>query len=256
MDPERAIMEMDPFNAECRAYGRLEETDSQHLAAGCYGYLLLNQSQENAIEQLDAEVSAEPDPWDRQDTFSGKPLRCLVKEYLEVGATPFTPKQVSRIKNNIRQIHKLGIVIYDVRLGNYINGNLIDFSQAHTVPHFDLDLNSRMNTRSTIAKLCAHDLADFDAMMTEWNDLHPEQPIWARFLPNRLYGRRLRDNLRFKLLRQKMGEGSVEIAEYDWKNSGKSSRQNGQALARGTAASRSRIQKPKPGQSVTRKRRK
>jgi hypothetical protein len=31
---------MDPFNNECRVYGRLKETNKEHLAIECHGYLI------------------------------------------------------------------------------------------------------------------------------------------------------------------------------------------------------------------------
>lgn len=39
----------EPFNCECRAFGRLQETGNEDLANKCYGYLLLDEEHENIV---------------------------------------------------------------------------------------------------------------------------------------------------------------------------------------------------------------
>ena len=46
----RALYNMsEPFNNECRAFGRLQEAGYAELAVRCFGYLLLDDSHERAI---------------------------------------------------------------------------------------------------------------------------------------------------------------------------------------------------------------
>lgn len=40
---------IEPFYAECRAFGRLHETGHQDLAIECYGYVLLDKQQEDVL---------------------------------------------------------------------------------------------------------------------------------------------------------------------------------------------------------------
>lgn len=215
----RAGFECDPFNAECRAYGRLKETAREDLAAKCFGYILLSPDQELKL----AKLVGNSNEWHRRDAHKGQPLRCIVKEYIEQDSVPFDFQMISRMRQDIQDINKLGIIVFDLREGNYLGGRLVDFSQAHTTPHYALDLQSTWISNSSVRDLCARDLICFDSMMDEWNTEHPKQRFWPRFLPNKAFGIRLRNHSRYF---EEWGdrEGArLDAALYDWKK-GRSSK--------------------------------
>ncbi|KAG7292883.1 hypothetical protein NEMBOFW57_002928 [Staphylotrichum longicolle] len=166
---EDVINQNDPFHCECRAYGRLKEANREDLAARCYGYVLLDQSHEDELARLGF------DSWDRRAATKGRPIRAVVKEYIaDDGDGPFTYEMLPRMRRDIQDLNRLGIVVWDVRADNYRAGRLIDFSQAHTVPHMELDWNSAIYSRSHVMETCVRDLACFDDMVEEWNDEHPD----------------------------------------------------------------------------------
>lgn len=47
--PQDFIDYLDPFNCECRAYGRLKQERREDLAVRLYGYILLTREQEEAV---------------------------------------------------------------------------------------------------------------------------------------------------------------------------------------------------------------
>lgn len=74
---------MHPFNCESRAYARLHETDKEHLAVPCYGYLVLNEEHQAELRRKDIAHDWEYD-WGFYGRFTKRPLRALVKEFLEI----------------------------------------------------------------------------------------------------------------------------------------------------------------------------
>lgn len=140
---EDVINQNDPFHCECRAYGRLKEAGREDLAVRCFGYVFLNQAQEDELAQRGFT------DWDRCDAVKGRPIRGIVKEYIpDDGNGPFTYEMLPRMRRDIQDLNRLGIVTWDVRVDNYRGGRLVDFSQAHTAPHMKLDWNSAVFTRS------------------------------------------------------------------------------------------------------------
>lgn len=191
-DIDSIIAQYDPFNAECRAYGRLKEAGREDLAIRCFGYILLTSDQEALIERGD-------NRWNRRPENKGKPLRCILKEYINPDVPPFIYDMIPMMRANIINLNKLGVIAFDLRKGNYMNGKIVDFSQAHTVPHIELDWISSWNPQSRITELCAKDYICFDDMIDEWNEEHPDQFVWKRFIPSRFFGIRLRQTNRYRL---------------------------------------------------------
>lgn len=81
----------DPFNSECRVYGRLKQDNREDLAVRAYGYLLLTADQEAEITQRiikEGWESHEPEDanemghsmWNRSKDDQGRPIRAIVKE--------------------------------------------------------------------------------------------------------------------------------------------------------------------------------
>jgi hypothetical protein len=215
VDVGDVVNQNDPFHCECRAYGRLKEEGREDLAARCYGYVLLSTQQEDALAQRGFT------DWGCHDAAKSRPIRGIVKEYIpDDGTGPFTFEMLPRMRRDIQDLNQLGVVVWDVRADNYRAGLLVDFSQAHTAPHIELNWNSTIYTREQIMETCVRDLACFDDMVEEWNYNNPDRKFWRRFLPNLGFGRRLRDKRRYlgDLFEQ---EGAKFVAAfYDWEKKG------------------------------------
>lgn len=216
---EDIIHQNDPFYCECRAYGRLEEVGREDLAVRCHGYLFLDQLEEEGLARRGF------NDWDRVPATEGLPLRGIVKELIADDADgPFTYQMLPRMRRDIQELNRLGIVVWDVRADNYRAGRLIDFSQAHTAPHMELDWNSTVYSREQVMECCVRDLACFDDMVGEWNYEHPDRIFWRRFLPNPDFGQRLRNRSRkFEVFRRQEG-ARFDAAFYDWEHKEKKGR--------------------------------
>lgn len=136
---------IDPFNCECRAYGRLKEENRDHLAIPAHGYLLLTPAQELEITALILGCGRAPpadpratlkgrDVWRRHEEHRGLPICAIVKEIAE-GAGPFAPEDVPQMWADLEALHGAGILVRDIHAYNYIGGRLVDFSRAWTTPH-------------------------------------------------------------------------------------------------------------------------
>lgn len=86
----------DPFNCECRAYGRLAKKNRLDLAVPAHGYLLLTPQQEaEHTPMISGDLEHEPDDeeplgslngertWSRWEEHRGQPIRAIVKEFVE-----------------------------------------------------------------------------------------------------------------------------------------------------------------------------
>ncbi|KAL2146098.1 hypothetical protein VTI28DRAFT_5191 [Corynascus sepedonium] len=90
-NPQLYVEYFDPFNCECRAYGRLNDAKREDLAVKAHGYLLLTPQQEADLERR---VTGNPHPvsdanageltghnfWNRYEQHRGLPVRAIVKE--------------------------------------------------------------------------------------------------------------------------------------------------------------------------------
>ncbi|KAK4198120.1 kinetochore Sim4 complex subunit FTA2-domain-containing protein [Triangularia verruculosa] len=156
--PEFYVDYLTPFSCECRAYGRLKQDEREDLAVKSHGYLLLTQEQEVEVtlamgvddEQLDEPDSLldEPDShlngnnfWCRSEQHRGHPIYAIVKEFIPSGLGHFSQPQVSQLWSEVEELHKLGILVRDLHVRNYMNGKLVDFSRAWTMYHPCLDIN-------------------------------------------------------------------------------------------------------------------
>ena len=141
--PELYIKYFDPFNAECRVYGRLKEENRPDLAVRAHGYLLLTPEQEFEVIQRSGKTHPDdpnpednPDPWYRMDgpLVHDRSVHAIVKD-LVTDPKPFSADHVSHICNDLEELHKLGILVRDIRIANYLGGKLVDFSRAWTMPN-------------------------------------------------------------------------------------------------------------------------
>jgi hypothetical protein len=148
--PRSYIDYFDPFNCECRAYGRLKQEKREDLAIKAYGYLLLTLEQEAEVtkriegELLDGphgahEVLDGDNTWGRWEQHRGHPIRAIVKQLVIDDAEPFGAADIPHLWLDLEELHKLGILVRDVHIGNYLGGKLIDFSRSWTMYHPCLD---------------------------------------------------------------------------------------------------------------------
>lgn len=102
--------------------------------------------------------------WRRQGEDRHLPVRAIVKEFVP-NATPFRPEHVSSMWSDLESLHELGILVRDVKVFNYLDGKLVDFSRAWTVPHPSLEhLDPQLLQQEFEA-----DPIDFEGVVVEWS---------------------------------------------------------------------------------------
>lgn len=133
----------EPFNCVCRVYGRLKAEHREDLAVPAHGYLLLTPEQEaevterSALQDLsssDSKYTETIDLFGRLEEHAGLPVHAIVKELVS-DRTPFTPAHLQQMWEDMEKLHRLGILINDVKISNFMGGKLVDFSRAMTAPH-------------------------------------------------------------------------------------------------------------------------
>lgn len=142
--PRRYIEYLDAFNSECRAYGRLNDEKRHGLAVRAFGYLLLTPEQEAEVTERSGFVRFAPagpeaelsgaNSWGRWEEHRGMPVRAIVKELVTegVGFGTALPEDLWR---DLEDLHRLGILVRDLSVGNYLGGKLVDFGQSWAMPH-------------------------------------------------------------------------------------------------------------------------
>jgi serine/threonine protein kinase len=65
-------------------------------------------------------------------------VHAIVKD-LVTYPNPFSAGHVSHMCNDLEELHKLGILVRDIKIDNYLGGKLVDFSQAWTTPNPSFD---------------------------------------------------------------------------------------------------------------------
>lgn len=140
----------DPFDCECRAYGRLQQERREDLAVCAHGYLFLTPEQERAVTAvIDGDSLDLPDPaydsllvargiWGRHEEHRGQFVRAIVKDLIE-DCEPFEEDQAPQLWHDMEALHSVGILVRDIHMGNYMGGKLVDFSLAWTMYHPALD---------------------------------------------------------------------------------------------------------------------
>lgn len=176
-DPENAQItdeefegNVDPFFAECRAYGRVEEFyqrrpqrhEDDVIAVPCYGYLYVSECQ---VDMLREKFGIED--WNRpetEETERVKPIRALVKEFIP-SEEPLDLKKrsVRRMVSDLRKLHGIGVHPRDVRARNYRGGLLVDFGSALTEPSCVLNVLPEWQVKAEKEG----DLEAFDKMIKE-----------------------------------------------------------------------------------------
>ncbi|KAL2139930.1 hypothetical protein VTI28DRAFT_4475 [Corynascus sepedonium] len=141
--PQLYLDFFDPFNCECRAYGRLADEGRQDLAIQAHGYLLLTPEQESEVAKRCSGMGSDDesdgnDFWRWMDEHYKLPVHAIVKTLAD-DHLPFTPEQLGDVWRDLEDLHKLGILVRDIKIGNYLGGKLVDFSRSWTMPHPSLE---------------------------------------------------------------------------------------------------------------------
>ncbi|KAG5931505.1 hypothetical protein E4U53_001737 [Claviceps sorghi] len=143
----------EPFNCECRAYGRLQETGYEDLAIKSFGYLLLDEEHERILMDQFSHKHLEFDESDPIFFPENRrpPLRGIVKEFgYSDKQRKFRTKDARMILGNVYQFHQLGIIRLDLSLPQFINGKLADFTAKMSKA---LSISVRRSSRKSLHKL-------------------------------------------------------------------------------------------------------
>ncbi|RSL47619.1 hypothetical protein CEP54_013299 [Fusarium duplospermum] len=182
---EKLVLYATSFNNECRVFGRLKEVGREDLAVGAYGYMpvYLNDRVE---EQFKIVLDSHPVLNDTsgaqllEHTNPEKPLMAIVKDWVP-GEQPahdestykegewLRPTKFPKMLRDLKELHKCGIVVRDIKAQQYINGTLVDFSHAWTIPHV-WGPEEGIQPRWAFASMAAWDLFCFQyEVIGEWN---------------------------------------------------------------------------------------
>ncbi|KAI0148813.1 kinetochore Sim4 complex subunit FTA2-domain-containing protein [Xylariaceae sp. FL1272] len=170
--------QLDPFYAECRAFGLLvEKGRDDELAVRCYGYVFLPPAVERQIEQQFG-----IDGWNRKPEDEGTPLRAIVKDFIR-WKTVQHRRKLPAMRKILQVLNKeLGIYNMDIREQNYLGGRLFDFSIAITMPH--ICLSDRLYPREQVLDNMRDDIGCFDSMVgriqSKKKEAEEENPSWKQ----------------------------------------------------------------------------
>ncbi|KAI1267658.1 kinetochore Sim4 complex subunit FTA2-domain-containing protein [Xylariaceae sp. FL1019] len=204
LSPEEKTNYFDPFQNECRAYGRLKEFCYEHLAIPCHGYIIFTSDSKEWQFLYDTYEQFMRGNWqyDANDDVRNEPLCALVKDILPDTPDCFTdaefydrcvinPRTARKAVKDLRMIHRLGIAINDIHESNYTMGLYIDFSRAWTAPH--PFLTRRFGPDFPPLQDPLKDPYDMDDIIETWNEYHPtKEKIWDRCRSSMYYVKRLR----------------------------------------------------------------
>ena len=170
------VFHTDPFYAECRAYGRIEEirgtrstnrksssmrgairtgrrkdSKAPTIAARCYGFLTLSSSSaEGYLEDQGIDLWSEIDPDDDYRIRAiGSPIRAIVKEYIPSSPSSFNPLLLRDYKLMLKSIKYLNDTCKIIHRGikpqafHDSSGRFVCFSLSWTMgPHCVMDVTA------------------------------------------------------------------------------------------------------------------
>lgn len=141
--------------------------------------------------------------------------------------THFTAAMACGMLADFRTLNSIGIVNSDVKEDNYMDGKMVDFSVAWTVPHYRVaewqaragpdnpDPRDARGARDEMTRESRCDMELFGGMIDGWDGWkHPR--IWLRCFPNS----DMRDRLRPRPHAYKWSEVAIKWPDafaYDWK---------------------------------------
>lgn len=180
----------DPFYAECRAYGRIQQAVDQkklrkNVAVPCHGFFFLQERDEKILSNrnIDFELN-KVDLEYQQKTPGGCRIRAIVKD-LGSPDTGVDQRSLVKILSGIATLNRNKIYVRDIRQDNYRGGQIVDFGSSWTEPHGLLDaLDDRAAKGSRLA-----DRVMFDAMVRDEDIPNPDS---IRAMRNITYCKMLR----------------------------------------------------------------
>jgi hypothetical protein len=165
LSDEEIIGYMDPFYAECRAYGRIRDRKLKNpVAVACHGFLAIPSKRARELkERFGVEDWARPEVEITIPSGRQQPFRALVKDFVDVDP-PMSRQLLEKIMyKDLKTLHKIGIYVMDIATRNYKGGKLVDFGKAWTEPFVMCDLMEGWY----IAQRKEDDFAEFDEMVKE-----------------------------------------------------------------------------------------
>ncbi|KAI0411140.1 kinetochore Sim4 complex subunit FTA2-domain-containing protein [Xylaria grammica] len=194
---KQAIFYTDPFYAECRAYGRIEDGKvdrhsrmprvRQQIAVKCHGYLLLDDSDKRWL--LDRGHDLETDLLDNDvhEALEGDTrVRAIVK-HLDKRPSLLHAGNIGRAWTSVHLLNKsLKIYNMDIKADNFIGFRLVDFGSSWTEPHEILRYLDEKHERVGRNKR-GRDRENFDDMIEE-----EEIPTRLKVVPTSRYQLRSR----------------------------------------------------------------
>ncbi|KAF4995386.1 hypothetical protein FGRMN_5170 [Fusarium graminum] len=223
------LLDSTSFHCECRVYGRLKELNREHLAVKAYGYIrldLMDKKVQQPFLDWDNSRWSESNPrgeWYKEDILEkivdeydlSRPMFGIVKDWAPEPPSDLSPRelcqrymdQLPRQLRNVRELHKSGIVLRDLKSVQYIDGQLADFSHAWTIPHiFDPEGGIRpwwvfesmagvdLKCFQDMIDSCEYSISEFDPplkmpKLVAWRDdevlgrLRPRPQEYGPFLP-------------------------------------------------------------------------
>ncbi|KAL9016606.1 MAG: hypothetical protein Q9185_006049 [Variospora sp. 1 TL-2023] len=156
----------DPFYNECRAFGKLIESNlNGRVAVRCYGYTTIPAELVHQIGyrfQVDDWIKDAEDHQYYQLPLHRQVFRATVKDLIP-DDVQLTHMRVKRMRRDLLRIREQGVYPMDIKASNYRGALLVDLSSARTEPHFWLDMCSWWDYERTIDE----DLVQFDKMVKE-----------------------------------------------------------------------------------------
>ncbi|KAJ4327420.1 hypothetical protein N0V84_002192 [Fusarium piperis] len=182
---ETLVLYATSFNNECRVFGRLKELGREDLAVRAHGYMpvYLNEQVEEQFQIALANCSflrSQPAAELLEHPNLEEPLMAIVKDWVPGGQPAhdesthkegewLRPTKFPKMLRNLRELHKCGIVVRDLKYQQYINGTLVDFSHAWTIPHV-WGPEEGIQPSWVFASIAAWDLFCFQhEVIGEWN---------------------------------------------------------------------------------------
>lgn len=184
-DPKRlAELHLDPFYAECRAYGRINTAKSQgkikrDIAIPCYGFIYLDDRYRKQLDEYgvdldegcldgDSSPDSSPTPGARRPT-SSRPIRSIVKK-LASSDPGITYKTIETIRKDILELNRLEVYNTDIRKDNFCDGKLVDFGSSMTEPHCLITPeNISLSNRARDGDMgMLEDVADKEGILVRW----------------------------------------------------------------------------------------
>lgn len=164
----------DPFFAECRAYGRIQEEEAKatkrprkQIAAHSYGFIESTEEDKRLEDFVRArKIDLDYPEGTSLNDRNAYPLRAIVKEFVDgdLGVPSTRSGGARMLLGRIKALNRMGVYNGDIRSSNIKNGLLLDFGLARTEPHC---LFHERLPAMHVTGMKHEDLVKFDEMIEE-----------------------------------------------------------------------------------------